>query len=38
MVGNAENMTDETVGTEMLSAFPKVTQLVSGKAMTQTWL
>jgi len=38
MVGSAESMVDETLGTEMVSAFPKVTQLVSGKAVTQTWL
>ena len=38
MVGNTENMVDETLGTEMFSAFTKVTQLVSGKAMIQTWL
>ena len=28
MVGSAESMVDETLGTEMVSAFPKVTQLV----------
>ena len=38
MVGSAESMVDETLGTEMVSAFPKVIQPVSGKAMTQTWL
>ena len=32
MVGSAESMVDETLGTEMVSAFPKVTQLVSGYA------